>query len=236
MTFEEFLKKYNRQKNVGNTPDNTGQCVGLVMVWLASQNQPHIWGHAKDLLTNADRNFYEVILNTPEAIPQKGDVIVWGQGFNSTYGHTAICTGKTDVNTFEVFEQNNPIGSDCHLRAYKNYAYVLGWLRPKSAIITQPIMQFNDQTKIPGNLLTSPGFPVNEDIEIQALRSILADAENRRKDLENTRQENEQLKTNLKECGKKLSKWQQRPPKSDISANYTWFGLLDYLRHLLNSG
>ena len=52
----------------------------------------------------------------------------------------------------------------------------MGWLHPKnSAIITQSIAQFNDQTKIPANLLTSKDYPVTEAKEVQQLRGILGD-------------------------------------------------------------
>lgn len=128
--FDTFLNQYNGQRGVGNTPENKGECVGLVMVWIKYINSPHIWGHAKDILTNADRTAYEVILNTPSAVPQKGDVVVWSSRFNGTYGHTAIATGSGNINIFEVFEQNNPVGNGCRLHSY-NYNYVTGWLRPK---------------------------------------------------------------------------------------------------------
>lgn len=167
---QEFIAKYNGVGNVGNTTDNRGECVGLVMVWLKDQGLPHVWGHAKDLLINADRNSYNVIDNTPEAVPNPGDVIVWKQGFNNTFGHTAIVT-KATVNTFEVFEQNNPLGSPCRLHTYKNYAYVDGWLRPKQVIAsipsvfvpTEPII--TDQTRI----------PQIDNLEVQQIRGRIGD-------------------------------------------------------------
>lgn len=168
MNLQEFINTYNGKGQVGTTRDNTGQCVGLVIKWLVSTlKQPMIWGHAKDLITNADRNAYEIILNTPDAIPQAGDVIVWTQGFNGTFGHTAIATGKATVNTFEVFEQNNPLGAACRLYTYRNYAYVQGWIRPKVAKPapqpTEPVI--TDQTKI----------PQLENMEVQAIVSKVHD-------------------------------------------------------------
>ena len=131
MDFQSFLNKYNGAQNVGNTSENKGQCVGLVMVWLKDTLKlPHVWGHAKDLLANADPNSYEVIYNSPLGVPQKGDVVVWKQSFNGTFGHTAIATGSGNIFNFEVFEQNNPLGSNCHLAKY-NYNHVAGWLRPR---------------------------------------------------------------------------------------------------------
>lgn len=144
LTLEQFIAKYNGQKGVGNTPQNKGQCVGLVSIWWDEFGTPHIWGDAKDLPENIDKNFYEYILNTPTGIPARGDVIVWGAGFlGSAIGHTAIATGGagTDVNKFEVFEQNMPIGGACRLHLYPNYNSVRGWLRFKPqepmATITQ---------------------------------------------------------------------------------------------------
>lgn len=129
MTFQEFLEKYNGQQNVGNTTENKGECVGLVMKWVEELGLPHIWGHAKDLFANADEDFYEKILNTPDAIPKAGDIVVLGSGYG-TYGHTAIATGTGDLKTLECFSQNDPLESNCHLKTYK-YDHVTGWLRPK---------------------------------------------------------------------------------------------------------
>ena len=47
--------------------------------------------------------------------------------------------GKHDVNNFDCFEQNDPLGSTPHIKRY-NYAYVIGWLRPKGQI--QPSIDY----------------------------------------------------------------------------------------------
>jgi len=179
MTFNDFINKYNGKGKVGNTKENTGECVGLVMVWVKELGLPHIWGHAKDLLINADPKSYERIDNTPTAIPQAGDIIVWKKEFNSTYGHTAIATGTGNINTFEVFEQNNPLGTSCRLHTYKNYAYVDGWLRPRVApvVITPQGFIFNDQTMIPLGAFGT--------MELQALKGILGDYQHKEIDYEN---------------------------------------------------
>ena len=54
------------RNDVGDTSANKGQCVGLVETWIDVFGYPHIWGNAVDLLSNADPNFYEIILNTPD--------------------------------------------------------------------------------------------------------------------------------------------------------------------------
>lgn len=136
MTFQEFLNKFNGQSNVGNTPENKGECVGLVSVWVDNLGYDHIWGHAKDLVNNYNPNQFDFILNTPEAMPEQGDIICWNSTMGGGYGHTAIATGgQTTLTTFEVFEQNNPTGSNCHLKTYPNYNNVIGWLRPKKIVV-----------------------------------------------------------------------------------------------------
>lgn len=173
MNLIEFIIKYNGVGGIGTTKENTGQCVGLVIKWLVSTlKQPMIWGHAKDLLVNADTNVYDIIKNTPEAIPNPGDVIVWTAGFNGTYGHTAIVV-KGNVKTFEVFEQNNPLLSPCMLRTYPNYAYVDGWLRPKPNISNPVVSQTPSNPTISDQTLLDIGN--GEMQEWQAIKSIIHD-------------------------------------------------------------
>lgn len=136
--FKAFLNQYNGMNGVGNTPENKGQCVGLISVWMDILGVAHEWGDAKDLLNNADKNVFDVILNTPDGVPQVGDVIVWRGAFNGGAGHTGVATGTGDTKTFEVFEQNDPLGSNCHLKTYK-YSFVDGWLHFKQ-IDTQSII------------------------------------------------------------------------------------------------
>lgn len=137
MTFDEFLAQYNGKTNVGNTPENKGQCVGLASVWIDALKGPHVWGDAKDMYQNADTNFFEKIPNSLTAVPRKGDIVIWNGTFNRGPGHVAIATGKGDTKTFEVFEQNNPLGSNCHLRTYSNYNYVTGWFRPRNVVVEE---------------------------------------------------------------------------------------------------
>lgn len=141
MTFSQFLNEYNGKKNVGNTTENKGECTGLVAVWVDVLSLPHIWGHAMDLFANADEKFFTKILNTIDALPEAGDIVVWSKKFNGTFGHTGIATKTGEQTVFECFEQNDPIGSNCHVKTYK-YDNVIGWLRPaqldnQQAIIDQ---------------------------------------------------------------------------------------------------
>jgi hypothetical protein len=78
---------------------------------------------------------YERIANTPDPnqLPQKGDVIVWGNALGF-YGHIAIVRDAS-ASGFTSFDQNYPGGSACHFQ-WHNWTGVLGWLRPKKFITT----------------------------------------------------------------------------------------------------
>lgn len=130
---------------------------------------------------NYPQNFYTKISNSPTAVPQKGDVVIWKKSASLPFGHIAIATGEGDTKKFKSMDQNWPTGSVCHIQEH-NYTGVIGWLRPNklikqknpavsgapanSAVITQEIAhqpQITDQTRI----------PQIDNKEVQAIRSEL---------------------------------------------------------------
>ena len=164
----EFINKYQgRGVDVDGFPDgNKYQCTDLWRAYVKevlSFPQSRAIKGAKDIWTTFLPGFYEQIENTPDGVPQAGDVIVWGASYNS-YGHVAVFTDGTAA-TFTCFSQNDPPGALCGLRKYKSYKGVLGWLRPKSIMKKD---EMTDQTKIP--IGGEWG-----DMELQALRSKLND-------------------------------------------------------------
>ena len=94
--------------------------------------------HNKYLLENCD-----LIENTLEFIPQKGDVFV---NCGYTYGHTGVCLGEGDINRFKVIDQNFD-GKCSLLEGYRDYVSgtPLYFLRPHNqeniveSIIEQPV-------------------------------------------------------------------------------------------------
>lgn len=136
--FKNFLAKYNNQFVEVVDPTNWAQCFDLVIKWCEKLGLPtnvfsgllnayQIWEPSTVIAMN---NFIRVP-NTPDAIPQTGDIIVWAKSFNGTAGHTGIATGWfSDTTKFQCFEQNDPTGSNSHLKDY-NYNSVIGWLRFK---------------------------------------------------------------------------------------------------------
>lgn len=148
MTLSGFIAKYTNQAAVGDTDANKGECVGLVEVWTDNLGLPHDWGNAKDLLANAPRDAYQVILNNPKDLnqfPLSGDVLCLNWGL---YGHTGVVI-SADGNTYTLFEQNNPLGSTPHIVHHLNYNGVIGWMRGlnvKQPADNHPLVQTSAQS------------------------------------------------------------------------------------------
>jgi hypothetical protein len=88
---------------------------------------------AKDLW-DCDIDGYDKIANTPEGVPSKGDIVIWGTAVGP-WGHVAIFSSG-DSFSFTSFDQNWPVGTLCHFQQH-NYTGVLGWFHPKSQVVTQ---------------------------------------------------------------------------------------------------
>lgn len=121
-----FIAEYLGKANTGDTPQNAGQCVGLVEKWLDANAKPHIWGNAADLLANADPKMYKRVTNIPTNCPPPGAVVCWNGSWGDGAGHTAIVVAA-NVMFLAVFEQNDPTGSP-PVVATHSYAGVQGWL------------------------------------------------------------------------------------------------------------
>ncbi|SRR6266436_1013069 len=129
----DFVNKYFGVANTGNTPQNKGQCVGLVSVYMDSLGIAHEWGNAKDLLENADLNKFEVIYNDPDnydQYPKPGNIMVLGKTWGNGFGHTGVVL-RANGYSFSLFDQNNPAGHTPTITNFPNYAGVSGWLNPK---------------------------------------------------------------------------------------------------------
>ncbi len=133
LTFTNFLNTYLGKGGVGNTAENVGQCVGLVEKYinevLAGQQ---IWGNAKDLLTNADRNFYDIIDNTPDNMPVIGDIAVWNGNLGNGNGHTSIVIAA-NLYHLSSFDANWTPQSPC-VFVNHDYSNIVGWLHKKGGV------------------------------------------------------------------------------------------------------
>jgi len=128
MTPEAWMNQYVGQQISG------GQCVGwasyysrnflAVPVDIGNHNAGDIYDYAPD-------EYFWKIENTPDAIPEEGDIMCWGYSSYLPYGHIAVCSYTRDINSFVSYDQNWPIGSGVHTQ-WHDYGGVKGFLRAKN--------------------------------------------------------------------------------------------------------
>lgn len=128
MTLDEFVKKYDGRYVEVSGPNSANQCVDLANEYIRSVlNLPIIpFANAVDFPTK-DKEHFNYIENTPEGVPKKGDLVIWGGSF----GHIAIFLDG-NASGFNSFDQNYPTGTPCHIQ---HHTYlrpkVIGWMHPK---------------------------------------------------------------------------------------------------------
>jgi cell wall-associated NlpC family hydrolase len=111
------------------------QCMDLVYEWVFVLDIPKATiqhQYAYEVYTQASdftRQYFDIILNLKETIPQEGDLVIWNKTSSNIAGHIAIVIEATQT-TMKVFEQNNPLGTNAHIQD-RNYPNCLGFLRPK---------------------------------------------------------------------------------------------------------
>lgn len=138
--FDDFLSEFNNSSVEAVDPLNRNQCFDLVVAWCDWIGIPRVFPflYAYQIWTSfpdANYQYFNKVVNTPEAVPNKGDIVVWDKTYNGTAGHTAIATGEGDMTYFNAFSQNDPVGSLSVVRRY-DYKGVLGWLRPLKLQVT----------------------------------------------------------------------------------------------------
>lgn len=131
MTLKEFITKYT-DKGIDYDGHFGFQCVDLyrqyVQEVLQLPQSPGVRG-AADIWDNYLKEHYERIDNSPEAVPEAGDIIIWDKNAGGGFGHVAVFVDG-DVSKFTSFDQNWPTSSKPHLQNHY-YKNVLGWIRPK---------------------------------------------------------------------------------------------------------
>lgn len=152
------------------------QCMDLVYEWLFVLGFPkatiqHLYAY--QVFTDPNdltREYFDIIKNTPDFIPQDGDIGVFNKTSTNIAGHIVVCLSGGNTSSFPCFEQNYPLGSNAHLTPNKSYTNFLGVLRPK---LNKLDFVISEQTLLP--IIDSNG----NKMEIQAVRSSLYDQENR---------------------------------------------------------
>lgn len=129
MTLDEFIKKYDGQ-NIDFDGSFGAQCVDLYRQYvkevLGFPQSPPVEG-AKDIWNTYLPEYFGRIENTPTGVPEKGDIVIFGEKIGK-YGHVSIFV-EGDTRRFVSFDQNYPLGTPCHLQGH-TYNAVIGWLTP----------------------------------------------------------------------------------------------------------
>lgn len=133
MTLDEFVNKYLGKK-VDYDGFYQGQCVDLYRFYLKevlnTTQTPPVVGASEIFDTAGDR--FERIVNTPDGVPQKGDIVIWNKKAGGGFGHVAVFI-EGDANRFKSFDQNWRALNVCEPTEH-TYTNVRGWLR----FITMP--------------------------------------------------------------------------------------------------
>jgi hypothetical protein len=147
------------------------QCMDLAYTWIFALGYPKSTiqnQYAYQVYTNPKtitNEYFELIPNSPDAIPEDGDLVVWSNKYGPA-GHIAIALGGGTTSTFMCFEQNNPLGTSAHVQR-RNYDHVLGWLRPKvldlPAIPNEPGKR--DQYKIAYQIARPSQDPSDDELD-----------------------------------------------------------------------
>lgn len=171
MNWAQFMDKWRWSK-----ADYDGvygaQCVDLFNYYNRDVvGAPFYWcDGAADLWNNIPiGHFYERIENTPDGVPQPGDVVIWRANGKLTgpAGHVAIATGRGDINNFQSFDENWPLGSAAH-EQWHTYDDVIGWFRPidqSPAPVTPPEPVVAPVVVEPRPVLT-PETPVSPEVPL----------------------------------------------------------------------
>jgi hypothetical protein len=135
LTYDAFVSKY--KSNFTDFDGKFGpQCVDLMrrycveVLGISGYTLPAA-PYAKNIYQRYTTGpHFKKIVNTPNNMPKKGDIIFWGTylGVTGIAGHVAIVQ-SAGLYSFTAFSQNYPKGSNCQLRSF-SYKGVMGWLEP----------------------------------------------------------------------------------------------------------
>lgn len=98
--------------------------LGLPVAFLSAPSAMQVFTGYKRM---AGWDHFELVDNTPQNVPQPGDLVFWNSNIGQ-YGHVSIFVDGTAA-SFTSFDANWPLGSLPHLQAH-TYEGVVGWLHP----------------------------------------------------------------------------------------------------------
>ena len=135
MTIDAFFDKV-RGKKIDYDGVYKNQCVDLIKQYEYDVMGiiPEAVGDAKYYYLDYEKkaflkNHFIKIPNTPDYVPLKGDIVVFGNG---KYGHICIATGEGNTLYFYSYDQNIYGNLEPVQKCQHKYDYCLGALRPKN--------------------------------------------------------------------------------------------------------
>lgn len=135
MTFDAFVNKY-----IGRAVDYDGSA-GAQCVDLAKAGLKEIHGVAPFSVVSAKNYFlkyksyyelvekFELIANTLDFVPMKGDMAVWDSSKGGGHGHVAWCSGEGNTKYFYSYDMN--WNGKAMKKVKHDYKGFLGVLRPR---------------------------------------------------------------------------------------------------------
>lgn len=150
--FNQFFSLYNGKPVEKEDSSNLNQCFDLAFAWVDLLNIPretirHFYAYQiYTLAGDVTKQYFDLIPNTPDGVPQAGDLVVFGQAVGVA-GHVCVANGTGDVNTFDSEDQNWS-GKQYAMLVHHNYNGVLGWLRPKTQVTTDYQTLYNQEKAV----------------------------------------------------------------------------------------
>jgi len=144
MTLKEITNQWMGKTVPYPDPDPDklqGQCVQFIRYllnvyyktpqWFKQTGAADFWNSYN--YDTAMQLHFDRILNTPEFVPQEGDICIWNKKRGNGYGHIAVVYGdKQNIGTMICLEQNwKALVVTIENHDYKD---VLGFLRPKERV------------------------------------------------------------------------------------------------------
>lgn len=211
MTLQEYIayaKKLGKiEYHSYGGPNTYFQCADLANDYITK-----VWGLEAIIGTNAKdfperiKQGMEYVENTPDYLPEPGELAVWNENVGGGAGHIAIVTKKGTPNLFESLDQNwsitQYITPETH--SYKN---VRGFIRKKGGM---PETELQACLRQHADLVT----------ELDQLKPKLAELEQAKKDRDRYRSERNEARTQVDdltgqvaELAQKLSESKSQPPE-----------------------
>jgi len=134
MTLDAFITKYLGQTLGYPDGQYVGECLSLAKVYIkecfgfdpppsGSNSAYGYWSN----FPNPLGQYFTKVVNTPDGVPKRGDIVIWNTNAGNGYGHIAIFLEGT-ASSFKSLDQNWN-GRETHVQGHY-YSNVVGWLTP----------------------------------------------------------------------------------------------------------